>query len=514
MAAASKPTGVHVSLIIFVMSSIIFGLMWYMEMDKRTTVEAEAKKARDDVNTLKNDKTNLEADLTEVLKKYGSELPIDNIGRDGAEGETTVLNNMTDDVKLYAGDGFANQTVRAALKDMRTRIDALTKDKNTATANLNDAQAKILSLSKEFQVQVDKFSQSADAEAAHAQKAEADKDEAIRTRQESIDNLQKQLSQERVEHETERDRQAKEIELLKKDNSSLIAANNKLQDEIQDIKEYSFDVPDGEIRAVDHANKLVWINLGELDRLPVKTTFSVYTKAHQGVARGNEDVKGSVEITRVLGPHLAEARILKSDDSRPIAEGDPVYTPLWSAGKIEYFAIVGKVDFDSDGRDDRARLHDLIAAANAKIESEVDDNGNLNGPGVTVRTRFLVVGDIPSPLINELTAEEIEAANKMNKLHEDLVNEARKQGVRVVNMNDFLNYIGYTSTRRIWTPGENRAYPLKSNAPPLGIDPTVNDRYHATKGRGKFTGRGAKLLQEKVKGKDKKSTPSKADEEK
>ena len=41
-----------------------------------------------------------------------------------------------------------------------------------------------------------------------------------------------------------------------------------------------------------------------------------------GVGRGAEDVKGSIEVTKIIGAHLAEARMLKDDPAQPMAAID------------------------------------------------------------------------------------------------------------------------------------------------------------------------------------------------
>lgn len=86
---------------------------------------------------------------------------------------------------------------------------------------------------------------------------------------------------------------------------------------------------DGRIVKVDNQTRTVWINLGHLDKLQARVTFSVYRKDHRGAA----DVTGKIEVTRVLGPRIAEARILEEDPARPIAAGDPINSRLWSAGR-------------------------------------------------------------------------------------------------------------------------------------------------------------------------------------
>ena len=112
--------------------------------------------------------------------------------------------------------------------------------------------------------------------------------------------------------------------------ASLTVINKKLTGELDEKTRVSFEVPDGEVRWVDHLGKRVWISLGEADGLKPRTTFSVYKKSHSGVGRGTEkgqiggeDIKGAIEITRVLEPNLSEARIVEEDIYAPIAKGRP-----------------------------------------------------------------------------------------------------------------------------------------------------------------------------------------------
>src|SRR5688500_2558590 len=96
---------------------------------------------------------------------------------------------------------------------------------------------------------------------------------------------------------------------------------------------------------------------------------------------------------------MAEARILYDDPARPISPGDPIYTPLWSAGRTEKFAFVGMIDIDNDDSNlgDRERLHELLEANGAEISSEVNDVGERLGGPINEQTRFLVLGAIPDP---------------------------------------------------------------------------------------------------------------------
>src|SRR5690606_1828497 len=74
---------------------------------------------------------------------------------------------------------------------------------------------------------------------------------------------------------------------------------------------------------------------------------------------------------------------------------DPIYTPLWTPGQIHYFSFIGLMDLDNDGRDDREVLREFLEQSGARIDNDVDMQGNRTGNGITVNTKFLVIGDIP-----------------------------------------------------------------------------------------------------------------------
>ncbi len=121
------------------------------------------------------------------------------------------------------------------------------------------------------------------------------------------------------------------------------------------------------------------------------------------------------------------------------------------------------MDIDGDGTDDRELLREFITTAGGRIDNEVTSRGEWIGSGITVDTKFLVVGFIPE-LADVSDPEENQIVQEISKHRTNLVDEAREQGVRVVNLNDFLSYIGFRQQNRLWRPGEDRPYSLKSGS--------------------------------------------------
>jgi hypothetical protein len=84
---------------------------------------------------------------------------------------------------------------------------------------------------------------------------------------------------------------------------------------------------DGHIVSVNTRLKQVSIDLVRPDGLDPEVKFVVFKKGTTDFKGPSS--KGIVEVTRVLGGHLAEARIINSSEADPIQAGDLIYSPTW-----------------------------------------------------------------------------------------------------------------------------------------------------------------------------------------
>ncbi len=214
-------------------------------------------------------------------------------------------------------------------------------------------------------------------------------------------------------------------------------------------------VPDGAVSQVDQRQGLVWINLGELDGLKRQVTFSVYGRDNNGVAKGAR--KAAVEVTQILGPHSAQARILEDNIKNPIIRGDQIYTPLWHPGRPERFALAGFMDIDGDDTSDRDIIHQLITMNGGIIDAEVDDAGKSTGE-LTHDTRYLVLGE------RKGAGEEV--ASTMNRQAQDL-------GLQVLSVDKFLDHVGYKNVNKLLQYGSDRYRDFKGALPDGGRRPST-----------------------------------------
>lgn len=485
-AASNKPGAVHYALIIFVMLSVILGITTYMFHREYSDRAAAIAKLEGEAST-RTATIKTQDDQIQALKKQTG-FPFEVVEDvSNPNNATTTLGAVTEAMGKFGKD-LAGKTVAETLQKLREALDA-------ATADVASKTAQVATLQKDLNDQRSRLNAQVDTYRKDKEKAETDlrgtistRDERIQAKQTEIDRLKGDNNQLTGELAQEKEGREKERKKLEQTIAELETRIDIMREKIDELENVSFEVADGLIRRVENASKTVWINLGEADFLKPRMTFSVYAKENQGVGRGAEDVKGKIEVTRVLDAHMAEARIIDEDLYRPMLQGDLIYTPIWSPGLIEKISIIGSIDLDKDGRSDREQFHQMIAVSGAEIDNEVDDNGNrLPEDGkITIQTKFLVLADIP----DENTALSDADKEKLAKIRSHLTEmrkEARTNGVRIIKMNDFLGYVGFHSKRRMFRPGDERPFTLKGGATSTAVNEPLGDRSSSGQTSGVFS---------------------------
>ena len=85
---------------------------------------------------------------------------------------------------------------------------------------------------------------------------------------------------------------------------------------------------------------------------------------------------------------------------------------------------------------------------------------------------MVVIGRIPE-IADTADPEEKANITKILERRRDLEEAARERGVRVVSLGDFLTYIGYKPHRRLFVPGSDVPYNLKSGSASPAVGETL-----------------------------------------
>jgi hypothetical protein len=278
--------------------------------------------------------------------------------------------------------------------------------------------------------------------------------------------LNEEVAARQREIEDSRDATERVIDDLEQRIARLTTVRDKLSAELNEKTGEGFAVPNGIVLSIDPVDRKVWINLGEADGLAPRTTFNVLQRV------GGEDTKGAIEVTRILGRHVAEARIVNELLGTPIVNGDSIYSPTWHRRAGEAFSLIGVIDIDGDGTADLERLERLVAVAGGEIDNLVDEKGTLrvhgavprdSKPQLTESTKFVVVGEIPEVNVDD-DPQKVDRIQKILDYRRQLEDAARDHGVRVISLKDFLEYLGFKAKRRIFVPGGEAPYNSKTGS--------------------------------------------------
>lgn len=324
---------------------------------------------------------------------------------------------------LEAGGNY-----RKVLETVNAELVATTAREAVLKNNLKKAQADLLAVQSDAQKKIDEYD-------AARKKAEEDAaaqrntfTEDRKTLEKTKADLQKSLDDQRKKYEAQVAERETTVKNLTDSNGKLEHAVKNLIENRKDEPE-SFEVADGRISWVNQ-NGTVWINLGTGDALRRQVTFSVFDSDLHDAAKSKK--KGSIEVTRLLGDHMAEARITKDDPKNPILTGDNIYSQVWHRGKKLHFAMTGVIDFDGDGQSDVQLARELIELNGGVVDAYLGDDGKVQGE-ITANTRYLISGEAPK------SATKVGLQQGTNEMYKT----ASSLGVETITLPEFLNQMGY-----------------------------------------------------------------------
>ena len=481
---------------IFVLLSVGLGVAWYFTWDHTSDLEKQLEVATMAEAGSKGEIQNLQTEVGSLKELIGRAGTTDEVVR-GARTEITrlagdassstialesaVVKNAIDrDLQGYA---VSERTIQLAVKT--AELESVVRSNDNAAKSLKDAlDEKVRELGEKERLHGEQLAQRT-KQFDEISTQLLDVQSRFSTARDSFDNEKRDL-------EDERDRQSKSLRTLRSD---------KIKAE--DLK---FERPDGSLLFVDQDAALCTIDLGIRDDLMVGTTFSVYAKANSGVGRrqSDDDIKGKIEVVELLDSHLAKVRIVDQKLGDPLAAGGPIYSPLFWPGQKLQIAVVGMLDFDGNPGSDRAEFNRIVKNSGAEIVLQINDQGGVEGRDgedlspsdidrtLTSAVRFLVIGNLG----DEETADTAQNAiyNTIRARKEEMREAAESNGVYVLELASFLEYVGYTSKRLVFTPTKEYPGVLPNGAKSLSVNGSLGRRESSGTTSGTFSKRRRKPL--------------------
>jgi hypothetical protein len=435
MASSSDNQGLQIAVIIFALLTIIMsGATFYvfkLNEDAQARLEAANKTAQEANASL----AQAVGEINEMKQAISSDLNIES-------KHDAVKAKIAADMAAYAS------TLPAEQQNYSTALQEFSK-------SLQLAQAERVKEADEIKQMKDQLASIQDTnkktEAEYQEKAKTALDETRAAEQKSAE-AQKKLNDEKAELasqiQSEKEKAANAEAEMQKIATKAEADNKKAEallaqagDQIKELTDadFAYEKSDGQITWVSARTGKVWINRGSADGLQKQVSFAIFGADQNGVARSES--KGKVEVTEILGEHLAEARIVEDKITDPIMLNDHVYTPLWQPGRAEHFAIAGKLDIDGDNVTDAPFIKDLIRRNGAVLDAELLPDGTINGE-MGISTRYLILGEPFSAEAAEKNYSAMQAA-------------AAHSGAEILPVQKFLDFMGWADTSKVVQFGAN-----------------------------------------------------------
>lgn len=299
-------------------------------------------------------------------------------------------------------------------------------------------------------------------------------------RQEEITKIQTDRQRLAQQAETEKRAYLAEIDKLTKKRDDLARQNELLGKQLEEIKGEDFQYVQGKVTEVVDGGETVYLNLGRADGLRAGVRFSVLDDDTSKVA--DVEPKARIEVVEVnqQTDHLSRARVLPDRNPRTILRGDRIYSPAWQPGRKVSFGLVGKLDIDGDGKDDRETVKALIAQNGGEVSVDLRPDGRMEG-NLNVNTRWLVIGDEFKILGGTLDA----ATEVMGKRRVELEQQAKSMGVSRINLDKLMGYLRGSNVEDVVPLGNaTRASDFKRReAPPAPSRGRVSGLFQAPDGQ-------------------------------
>ncbi|MBY0588624.1 hypothetical protein K2X85_15735 [bacterium] len=463
-ASSSEGQGKTIALVVFVVLTVMTGVLAFYFYDQTDTLTQERNSANQAAETARKQETTTKNNYKEIRGLV--------YGEQTEEDHAKVVELVRNDLKTPRL-GATHKDRKLEYKSFKDALDFLhdelgTADQRTDEQNKEIAKlrAEIESLKETYQTQVDVAVKDKDEKTAEL----AAETEKFRTTIDQKDREIAQISDERLralnskqdaEQNFSRYREKTDSDLKRLDNT---IADLREQDRLRE--QIEFVSSDGQIAEVkpQKGTTVAYINLGSADGLTTGTTFGVYGRDQGG--NPYKFPKANIEVTRILDEHRALARVDNWKFSDPVIPGDQLYNALWSPGDRISIGLVGlvylndRVGGETTGLElsyENDQFLNLVKQLGTNIDAVYDLGSQKIQGKIDVQTDWLVVGDIPESKEND-PQERKEFLSSLRKAEKLMREQARENNVGIIHVRNLLTFMGKQQPQYTVNSGDEYRY--------------------------------------------------------
>ena len=473
MAAANESQGLKIAVATFIALTVILTVTSYFLYTAYSQADARLTSANDQLAQKSKESSLALNQYDEVRGKVGTKNQEYGQVKEEINAHfkkmDTRLENVTNAVNAAVqkaqADGAQGTELEEAKQNIQKIIASLRSEPNKSYISSIDRLQELfenlallstelslnyVSLRKSLESATSVAKQQVDVEAKAAEKSQAD----VLGEQKKHEDERGILVTKVTELQTANDKQATQIANLQNQNKQQEEDFLRKQETYTTIireqrdnierKELILDRPDGYVTYVDYERGEVLVSLTKRQGARPQMKMTIFDAKSPGIP--TEKPKGSIELTQV-GEQFSAARIVKTINSiDPIRLGDIVYSAAWSPNQPMRFALVGKMDVNRDGKDDRDELKRMIQEAGGTIDFDLPpaDLGKETGT-LSPRIDWYVI-DNRMPLREVFASKNATVEVSQEKLNQrvgEVVREARLNGIRPMTIEHLLAFLGY-----------------------------------------------------------------------
>ena len=374
------------------------------------------------------------------------------VGKPQTEAEfQQMVSQVANDEELKTAtkkytDNMALMGASATDRNYTNLVDILVQELRSRNMQWTSSQQRELALKDEFDSKLAQETKAREAERQNAQnlsnrleKELIDYTEKLKAKEDTISkieadklNLQKQWAKKNADL-------AKNYEKAQEEMGKMRKQLESLSTKLNEIKGEDFQYPQGKITQVQSGadGDNVYINLGQKHGLRVGVKFGVIGSDVSRISDAKP--KAQIEVVKVINESLSVCKVVSTRAAIILVE-DLIYSPAWQPNRKVEFALVGKMDLDGDGSDDRNIVKALIEQNGGIVTVDLPP-GEKATAQLSVNTRWMVIGEDFKARVEkdrgEMNSADTQAAKERNALE----TEAKSLGISRINLDKLMGWL-------------------------------------------------------------------------
>ncbi|HEU5118011.1 MAG TPA: hypothetical protein VFT74_15410 [Isosphaeraceae bacterium] len=473
--ASNDNQGLKIAVVVFVTLSVVLAVATYFGFSNASFYNEKMNQAVQDASQAKQAQGELQRAFEELKREAGYEKTDDSAVLDQIAKDRTKLNEDVNKLRLkveevvngYKGAAGAagNPQVDQFADSARTAAESLTNEPKRTLTSTIDRMLDLLGNQSQLLTAVSLDYQSVRKELESVNQIAQKKIEVeINAKQQSEQEKLAELTK----HEEDRRGQLKRLDDLQTQNQQYLTEINELKNQVEQLKdewqkrygdlltqfrdireqlelnENVLERADGKVTYVDYNRNEVRTTLNRRMGAREQLVFTIFDRDAAGLP--TDKPKATIELIKV-GEKESIGKIVKQmRNYEPVRIGDQVYSPAFGE-RPQTFALIGKIDVNRDGVDDREDLKRMIRSAGGEVSYDLPPPGvGAESGKLSPLTSWYVIDNRPTIRSGVeqnygATASETQAFQTKQTA---AIKEAKLEGIRPISIERLLDYVGYT----------------------------------------------------------------------